>query len=174
MGRPQDSRLQRSGNTPLDPDHLETEISTHPHAPRDEPGGGPVPVENRPGHHPTEDQDKPDLDAFAERLGVPPESDSAETDEQEAVDSSDTTEHPPVDEPSETTRPSGTSSHLRAAATTAFDLAQPVAHVVQAGIQTGVQRAGELLDQRKGLTSRVEALESEVAELRRRLEVLES
>lgn len=36
--------------------------------------GGPVPVDNQPGHHPEQEQDKPDLDAFAERLGVTEES----------------------------------------------------------------------------------------------------
>jgi len=32
--------------------------------------GRTVPEANRTGHHPEVDQDKPDLDAFAERLGV--------------------------------------------------------------------------------------------------------
>lgn len=32
--------------------------------------GGPVPVDNQPGHHPATEQDKPDLSAFAERLGT--------------------------------------------------------------------------------------------------------
>jgi len=35
----------------------------------DEPTG-PVPPENQPGHHPAHEQDKPDLKAFAERLGT--------------------------------------------------------------------------------------------------------
>jgi hypothetical protein len=35
---------------------------------------GPVPDANLPGHHDEQDQDRPDLDAFAERFGiVPPE-----------------------------------------------------------------------------------------------------
>lgn len=29
-----------------------------------------VPEANRPGHHPTQEEDQPDLDAFAERLGL--------------------------------------------------------------------------------------------------------
>lgn len=70
MARPQSEHLQRSGNTPIDPDHIATEVETQPHAPRDEPGGGPIPPENQPGHHPAQDQDKPDLDQFAKRLGV--------------------------------------------------------------------------------------------------------
>ncbi|MCA1693179.1 MAG: hypothetical protein ABR540_20355 [Acidimicrobiales bacterium] len=31
---------------------------------------GPVPPENQAGHHPEREQDKPDLDAFAARLGI--------------------------------------------------------------------------------------------------------
>jgi hypothetical protein len=31
---------------------------------------GPVPEDNRPGHHPDHEQDKPDPDAFARRLGL--------------------------------------------------------------------------------------------------------
>jgi cobalamin biosynthesis Mg chelatase CobN len=41
----------------------------HPENGTDAPGG-PVPAENQPGHHPAKEQDRPDLDAFAERLGV--------------------------------------------------------------------------------------------------------
>ena len=34
---------------------------------------GPVPEENQPGHHPPREQDRPDLDAMAARLGaIPP------------------------------------------------------------------------------------------------------
>jgi len=36
--------------------------------------GGAVPPDNQPGHHPSQEQDKPDLDAFAERLGTAPPS----------------------------------------------------------------------------------------------------
>lgn len=39
----------------------------------DAPDAGPVPEDNLPGHHPPEEQDKPPLDRFAARLGVPPE-----------------------------------------------------------------------------------------------------
>jgi hypothetical protein len=31
---------------------------------------GPVPADNQPGHHPSKEQDKPDLTAFAQKLGV--------------------------------------------------------------------------------------------------------
>ena len=33
-----------------------------------------MPEDNQPGHHPPEEQDKPDLQAFAERLGTAPAS----------------------------------------------------------------------------------------------------
>jgi hypothetical protein len=42
---------------------------TTPRAP--EPlSGEDIPVDNQPGHHPEHEQDQPDLDAFAERLGT--------------------------------------------------------------------------------------------------------
>ena len=43
----------------------------HPHQP------DLAPPENQPGHHPPKEQDKPDLDAFAARLGTDPEAPSA-------------------------------------------------------------------------------------------------
>ena len=33
---------------------------------------GPVPEDNQPGHHPEHEQDRPDLDAMAARLGAVP------------------------------------------------------------------------------------------------------
>ena len=70
MSNPQQPELARSRKTPAqDPDSaaavIEGERGLGSDAPR-----GPVPPENQPGHHPPEEQDKPDLDAFAERLGV--------------------------------------------------------------------------------------------------------
>jgi hypothetical protein len=38
---------------------------------------GPVPEDNQPGHQPAEDQDKPDLDRFAQRFGIPPEGEAS-------------------------------------------------------------------------------------------------
>ena len=74
MSNPQQPELARSRKTPAqDQDAVagvldgQREIGTD--APR-----GPVPPENQPGHHPAEEQDKPDLNAFAERLGTVPES----------------------------------------------------------------------------------------------------
>jgi hypothetical protein len=67
MARPQQPELARSGKTDLDPDHIGTELEARKPA---RAGGqtGPVPPENQPGHHPRQDQDKPDLDAFVAKL----------------------------------------------------------------------------------------------------------
>ncbi len=86
MAKPQQAELRRSGKVPaLDPDATETRLTGE-----DRPGTtgktGPVPEEQRPGHHPDEEQDKPDLDKFAARLGivsdeeVPPEAPHVEED----------------------------------------------------------------------------------------------
>jgi hypothetical protein len=76
MARPQQPELARSGKTDLDPDHVETGLEGQPIPPS---GGetGPIPVDNQPGHHPAKEQDKPDLDAFAARLGTDPTAPSA-------------------------------------------------------------------------------------------------
>jgi hypothetical protein len=76
MARPQQPELARSGKTDLDPDHVETGLEGQPTPPS---GGetGPIPVDNQPGHHPTKEQDKPDLDAFAAKLGTDPTAPSA-------------------------------------------------------------------------------------------------
>ena len=42
---------------------------SRPHQP-DIGQAGPVPPGNQPGHHPPEEQDKPDLDAFAAKLSA--------------------------------------------------------------------------------------------------------
>lgn len=86
MAKPQQAELRRSGQVPaLDPDATESRLEAH-----DRPGSsgpqGPVPEDQRPGHHPDEEQDKPDMDAFAERLGIvsdeeePPEAPHVEED----------------------------------------------------------------------------------------------
>ncbi len=46
----------------------------------DEPRG-PVPPDNQAGHHPVEEQDKPDLNAFAQKLGTMEPSDRSDTPE---------------------------------------------------------------------------------------------
>jgi hypothetical protein len=67
MARPQQPELARSGKTDLDPDRIGTELESRKPV---RSGGetGPVPPENQPGHHPDQDQDKPDLDAFVAKL----------------------------------------------------------------------------------------------------------
>jgi hypothetical protein len=76
MARPQQPELARSAKTDLDPDHVETGLQGQK-APATGGETGPVPPENQPGHHPPKEQDKPDLDAFAARLGTDPEAPSA-------------------------------------------------------------------------------------------------
>lgn len=70
MAKPQQPELRRSGKVPdLDPDATEAVLSA-----QDEPKTSrtrkKVPEEQRPGHHPDEEQDKPDMEKFAERLGI--------------------------------------------------------------------------------------------------------
>ena len=67
MSRPQQPEIARSGRTDVDPDHV-GEALEGARAPRSKGKTGPVPPENQPGHHPPEEQDKPDLDAFAAKL----------------------------------------------------------------------------------------------------------
>jgi hypothetical protein len=76
MSRPQQPELARSAKTDLDPDHVETGLQGQP---RPKSGGetGPVPPDNEPGHHPPKEQDKPDLDKFAARLGTDPRAPAA-------------------------------------------------------------------------------------------------
>jgi hypothetical protein len=76
MSRPQQPELARSAKTDLDPDHVETGLQGQP---KPKAGGatGPVPPENEPGHHPPKEQDKPDLDAFAAKLGTDPKAQGA-------------------------------------------------------------------------------------------------
>ncbi len=110
-----------------------------------------MPVENQPGHHPAHDQDKPDLDAFAEKLGIEPD---------DAEEANLTGGHSRID----TVKAAATSA--REMASTAREMAEPVAHLVQ----DAVGRAAKAIDERRHLADRVEQLESEVAELRSRLE----
>jgi hypothetical protein len=70
MAKPQQAELRRSGKVPaLDPDASVAKLSA-----QDTPGTsgseGAIPEDQRPGHHPEHEQDKPDMDKFAERLGI--------------------------------------------------------------------------------------------------------
>jgi hypothetical protein len=72
MANPQQPELRRSErNEALSPDA--THGRQYARRPLASDGDlGPVPESNRAGHHDEHDQDKPDLDAMAERLGIPP------------------------------------------------------------------------------------------------------
>src|SRR3954452_14175683 len=75
MARPPQPELARSAKTDLDPEHVDTGLPGQPPPSGGE--AGPVPVDNQPGHHPAKEQDKPDLDAFAAKLGTAPRARSA-------------------------------------------------------------------------------------------------
>lgn len=75
MAKPQQPELRRSERVPaLDPDASESVLSAET-VPSSTDPDGPIPAEQRPGHRPEHEQDKPDMDAMAERLGVVPEGD---------------------------------------------------------------------------------------------------
>ena len=76
MSRPQQPELARSAKTDLDPDHVETGLQGQ-RKPKSGGETGPIPPGNEPGHHPPKDQDKPDLDAFAAKLGTDPKAPGA-------------------------------------------------------------------------------------------------
>lgn len=75
MANPQQPELRRSGQVPaLDPDASESQLSGQ-RTPQNGSTVGEAPPEQQPGHRPDKDQDKPDLDRFAARLGVAAEGD---------------------------------------------------------------------------------------------------
>jgi hypothetical protein len=57
-GRPQQPELARSERGRVDP-HSWPDVGTPDAVPGDRGATGPVPEENRPGHHPEKEQDKP-------------------------------------------------------------------------------------------------------------------
>lgn len=70
MAKPQSPELRRSGKASrLDPDGIAGDLAAAP-PPGTTGDAGPVPDGNRPGHRPADEQDKPDLDAFAAKLGT--------------------------------------------------------------------------------------------------------
>ena len=72
MSNPQQPELARSRKTPRqDQDSVAGVVEGQRRLDTKGPSG-PVPPENQPGNHPAEEQDKPELDAFAERLGIVP------------------------------------------------------------------------------------------------------
>ncbi len=62
MSKPQQPELHRSGRGATDPASAKTKAEVAGSAPTT-PGTGPVPEENLPGHHPEQEQDKPDLES---------------------------------------------------------------------------------------------------------------
>lgn len=96
MSKPQQPELRRSGKVAaLDPDATETRL-TGEERPAATGPTGPVPEEQRPGHHPEREQDKPDLDDFAARLGIVPEGEEPEN--APRVEDDDGTSPPAVDD----------------------------------------------------------------------------
>jgi hypothetical protein len=70
MANPQQPELARRRKTPnKDQDSVAAVVDGQRDVGADAPRG-PVPSENQPGHHPEHEQDKPDLDAFAEKFGI--------------------------------------------------------------------------------------------------------
>ena len=70
MAKPQQAELRRSGKVPaLDPDASVAKLSAQD-VPTASDADDAVPEDQRPGHHPDHEQDKPDLDKFAARLGI--------------------------------------------------------------------------------------------------------
>jgi hypothetical protein len=58
QGKPQQPELRRSEPGRVDREHWKRR--QEPEEPRDQGEEGPVPEENRPGHHPPKEQDKPE------------------------------------------------------------------------------------------------------------------
>lgn len=108
MSNPQQPELARSRKTPaLDPDAVAGVAASG--APASTDPVAPVPADNQPAHHPEQEQDKPDLDAFAARLGVATdERPEAATDERpEAA----TEERPGESAPADERGPDPTAAH---------------------------------------------------------------
>jgi len=82
MSNPQQPELARSRKTPSQDQDAVAGVVEGQRQPGTEGPSGPVPPDNQPGHHPAEEQDKPDLEAFAARLGItdsPPDNGAAAT-----------------------------------------------------------------------------------------------
>lgn len=67
MAKPQQPEIARSGRGATDPAAIKSELSVPV---KGGPAGdaGPLPEDNVPGHHPTEEQDRPTGAAFLEKL----------------------------------------------------------------------------------------------------------
>ena len=86
MSNPQQPELARSRKTPAqDQDAVAGVLDGQRDIGADAPRG-PVPAENQPGHHPAEEQDKPDVNAFAAKLGTMPPAEREEWVEQQEAE----------------------------------------------------------------------------------------
>jgi len=70
MSNPQQPELARSRKTPAQDADAVAGVLDGQREPGADAPRGPVPPENQPGHHPAQEQDKPDIKAFAEKLGT--------------------------------------------------------------------------------------------------------
>jgi hypothetical protein len=70
MSNPQQPELARSRKTPAQDQDAVAGVVEGQRQPGAEGPTGPVPADNQPGHHPPKEQDKPDLESFAERMGI--------------------------------------------------------------------------------------------------------
>lgn len=70
MSNPQQPEIARSRKTPSQDAGSAAALIEGRQLPADEGVRGPVPPGSQPGHHPATEQDKPDLNAFAERIGT--------------------------------------------------------------------------------------------------------
>lgn len=86
MSKPQQQELARSQHTPLDP--TERARQSERAAPGSEDSPDAVPEENEAGHHPEEEQDKPDPERFRQRFAGE-EGDSDEGDGDDAGEGSE-------------------------------------------------------------------------------------
>ena len=66
MSKPQQPELRRSGRHAGHDDSAKTTLTAQSGRDRPGPSGGPIPEDQRPGHHPEQEQDKP-TEAFVQR-----------------------------------------------------------------------------------------------------------
>lgn len=93
MARPQQPELARSQSAPVDPDALDPQAETQGQL--TEAGRvGNVPADNQPGHHPRQEQDKPDGAAFLARFRGD-DRDAASSDAGDAGDAAASGDAPP-------------------------------------------------------------------------------
>lgn len=70
MSNPEQPELARSRKTPAQDQDAVAAVVDGQQIPGGDAPGGPIPVDNQPGHHPAVEQDKPPLEKFAAKLGT--------------------------------------------------------------------------------------------------------